>query len=38
MASKVFFASLGCDKNLVDTEEMLGVLQKSGYSTYQRRV
>lgn len=32
MASKVFFASLGCDKNLVDTEEMLGVLQKSGYS------
>ena len=24
---KILFISLGCDKNLVDTEEMLGLLQ-----------
>ncbi len=29
---KILFVSLGCDKNLVDTEEMLGLLQKDGYS------
>ncbi len=29
--AKVFFASLGCDKNLVDTEEMLGLLQDAGF-------
>ncbi|MBQ8638052.1 MAG: 30S ribosomal protein S12 methylthiotransferase RimO [Lachnospiraceae bacterium] len=28
----VLFVSLGCDKNLVDTEKMLGILGKSGYS------
>ncbi|MBE5927204.1 MAG: 30S ribosomal protein S12 methylthiotransferase RimO [Lachnospiraceae bacterium] len=28
---KVLFVSLGCDKNLVDTEEMLGMLSESGY-------
>ncbi|MBO4901456.1 MAG: 30S ribosomal protein S12 methylthiotransferase RimO [Lachnospiraceae bacterium] len=28
----VFFASLGCDKNLVDTEVMLGILRERGYS------
>lgn len=29
---KVFFVSLGCDKNLVDTEVMLGILRQHGYS------
>ena len=29
---KIFFVSLGCDKNLVDSEEMLGLLEKKGYS------
>lgn len=28
---KVLFVSLGCDKNLVDTEEMLGDLVNAGY-------
>lgn len=28
---KVFFISLGCDKNLVDSEEMLGALITQGY-------
>ena len=28
---KIMFISLGCDKNLVDTEEMLGILGASGY-------
>ena len=29
---KKLFISLGCDKNLVDTEVMLGLLSKSGYT------
>lgn len=29
---KVLFISLGCDKNLVDTEKMLGVLVQRGYT------
>jgi len=29
---KIFFISLGCDKNLVDTEMMLGLLGREGYS------
>lgn len=29
---KIMFVSLGCDKNLVDTEMMLGMLSKKGYS------
>ena len=29
---KVYFASLGCDKNLVDTEVMLGVLAARGFA------
>ncbi len=29
---KIFFISLGCDKNLVDAEEMLGLLGQSGYT------
>lgn len=28
---KIAFVSLGCDKNLADTELMLGILQKRGY-------
>ena len=27
----VFFVSLGCDKNLVDSENMLGMLSRKGY-------
>ena len=29
---KVLFISLGCDKNLVDSEEMLGILNSTGYT------
>ncbi len=29
---KIFFVSLGCDKNLVDSEEMLGLLGSRGYT------
>ncbi len=29
---KILFISLGCDKNLVDSEEMLGMLTRKGYS------
>lgn len=29
---KILFISLGCDKNLVDTEKMLGILVQRGYS------
>ena len=28
---KIAFVSLGCDKNLVDSEVMLGIIQKEGY-------
>ncbi len=28
---KILFVSLGCDKNLVDSEEMLGILRQNGY-------
>ena len=28
----LLFISLGCDKNLVDTEKMLGILGGEGYS------
>ena len=31
MHMKLFFISLGCDKNLVDSEQMLGLLERSGY-------
>lgn len=31
-AKKILFVSLGCDKNLVDTERMLGILAERGYS------
>ena len=27
----IFFVSLGCDKNLVDSEVMLGMLREKGY-------
>ena len=29
---KILFISLGCDKNLVDSEVMLGLLTKNGYT------
>ena len=29
---KILFVSLGCDKNRVDTEVMLGMLQTRGFS------
>ena len=29
---KILFTSLGCDKNLADTEMMLGILQKKGFT------
>lgn len=29
---KILFISLGCDKNLVDSEEMIGMLQKEQYT------
>ena len=29
--TQIMFISLGCDKNLVDTEEMLGILGADGY-------
>lgn len=29
---KIFFVSLGCDKNLVDSEVMLGLLRKEGFT------
>ena len=28
---KILFISLGCDKNLVDSEHMIGLLEKAGY-------
>ncbi len=31
MKKRVLFVSLGCDKNLVDSEMMLGLLAKNGY-------
>jgi len=32
LGTKIAFVSLGCDKNLVDTENMLGILNKSGFA------
>lgn len=29
---KIFFASLGCDKNLVDSEKMLALIDEAGYT------
>ena len=31
----IYFVSLGCDKNLVDSERMIGVLSQKGYSLVQ---
>lgn len=31
-ANKIFFVSLGCDKNRIDSEEMLGYLKDAGFS------
>ena len=30
--NKILFISLGCDKNLVDTEKMLGLLGREGFA------
>lgn len=35
MSVKVAFVSLGCDKNLVDSEVMLGICQKRGFTVIQ---
>ena len=32
MSYSVAFVSLGCDKNLVDSEHMLGILHQNGYT------
>ena len=32
MKKKIGFISLGCSKNLVDTEKMLGILEQAGYT------
>ena len=32
MSRKIAFTSQGCDKNRVDSEVMLGILQKNGYT------
>jgi len=32
LSTKIAFVSLGCDKNLVDTENMLGILNKAGFA------
>ena len=32
MTEKIYLVSLGCDKNLVDSEIMLGLLSKVGYA------
>lgn len=29
---KIFFVSLGCDKNLVDSEQMLALLLRDGHT------
>ena len=31
MATKISFVSLGCDKNLIDSEIMLGLIDEKGY-------
>ena len=36
MAHKVFLISLGCAKNLVNSEQMLAILDKEGYEIVQR--
>ncbi len=28
----IYFVTLGCDKNLVDSEKMLGILSQRGYN------
>lgn len=34
----IFFVSLGCDKNLVDSENMLGILNDHGYRIIDREI
>ena len=35
MSKKLYMISLGCSKNLVDSEVMLGLLEKDGYAVTQ---
>lgn len=35
MSTKISFVSLGCDKNLVDSEVMLGICQREGFEIIQ---
>ena len=35
MNKKLYMISLGCSKNLVDSEVMLGLLEKDGYAVTQ---
>ena len=32
MNAKISFVSLGCDKNLIDSEIMLGLIDEDGYT------
>ena len=34
MKRKLGFISLGCSKNLVDTEMMVGIMEKAGYENF----
>ena len=34
MKKKLGFISLGCSKNLVDTEMMVGIMEKAGYENF----
>lgn len=36
VSEKILFISLGCDKNLADSEEMLGLLTENGYALTDR--
>lgn len=35
---KILFISLGCDKNLVDSEEMLGLLNREHFESQMMKV
>ena len=34
LKKKLGFVSLGCSKNLVDTEMMVGIMEKAGYENF----
>ena len=37
MSAKISFVSLGCDKNLIDSEIMLGLIDQEGYVITDKR-